>query len=177
MQLAEKEYNAWNSKYIQQLTEMERAQKDKVGQDATRETQEKELQQLQDLLKQLLTGRDLSAASSWQNTVENTEHQLETLELYEKKKRYYDALSTGDPLLEKMEEVIASGASLRKAIDMLYTGNDIYGETQELQNKWISLDENLKNAQQKIKNYWENDPKPAENCTIWQKISFRRSIK
>jgi exonuclease SbcC len=149
LQLAEKEYNAWNSKYIQQLTEMERAQKDKVGQDATRETQEKELQQLQDLLKQLLTGRDLSAASSWQNTVENTEHQLETLELYEKKKRYYDALSTGDPLLEKMEEVIASGASLRKAIDMLYTGNDIYGETQELQNKWISLDENLKNAQQK----------------------------
>jgi len=149
LQQAVKEYNMWNSKHIQQLTEMDRAQKDKVKQDAMREIQEKEVQQLEELLKQQLNGRDLGDASSWQNAVENTEHKMETLELYEKERRYYDALLVGDPLLKRMDEIMTTGAALRKTIDALYTGDDVYKETQELQNKWVLLDENLKNAQLK----------------------------
>lgn len=159
---AEKEYNAWNGKHIQQLTEIGRAQKDKVRQDALQDSQEKELQQLGGLLKEQLIGRDLGKASTWQNTVENIEHQLETLALYEKEKRLYDALSVGDPLLEKMEEIMTSGAALRKAIDTLYTGKDIYKETQELQNKWISLDENFKNAQLKTQELLEKRTKTGK---------------
>ncbi len=155
LQQAEKEYNSWNAKHIQQLTEVSRAEKDHVRQNAVQDTKEKELQHLEDLLKQQLIGRNLGDNSTWQNTVEKTEHQLETLALYEKEKRVYDAFFLGDPLLEKMKEIMTSGAALRKAIDALYTGNDIYKEIQELQNKWISLNENFKNAQLKTQELLE----------------------
>ncbi|WP_031428399.1 AAA family ATPase [Flavimarina sp. Hel_I_48] len=160
---AEKEFLFWNRKNIQQVTELEHVKKNRASLNSKYEKQEIELKTLQKTLNTQLKDRELKDSSSWLQEVDLKEHQLETLELYEKEDRYHEALSNALPLLQKMKEIIEEGTELSRIIENLYGGTDVRTETQSLQNKWISHKEKEKNLENYSFQIEEKRSKSAEN--------------
>ena len=84
-------------------------------------------------------------SAEWENHCTSFENQLHQLEQYEKAQNTATAISAGIPLLEKLMQILQEGKELKQQLDGLYPGDDIFHDSQQLQSRWITLQEEKKN--------------------------------
>ncbi|MDT0645076.1 AAA family ATPase [Zunongwangia sp. F260] len=83
-------------------------------------------------------------STEWENNCNSYENQLQQLEQYEKWQKTTSAISAGIPALGKLQEILEEGKELKQKLDELYKGDDIFRDSQQFQNRWISNQEEKK---------------------------------
>ncbi|GHA33433.1 nuclease SbcCD subunit C [Salinimicrobium marinum] len=83
-------------------------------------------------------------SAEWENNCNSFENQLHQLEQYEKGQKTAAEISAGIPALEKLIEILQEGKDLKQKLDRLYKGDDIFHDSQQLQNRWIGNHEEKK---------------------------------
>ncbi|MDT0688998.1 SbcC/MukB-like Walker B domain-containing protein [Salegentibacter sp. F188] len=83
-------------------------------------------------------------SAEWEKNCNSFENQLHQLEQYEKGQKTAAEISAGIPALEKLIEILQEGKDLKQKLDKLYKGDDIFHDSQQLQNRWIGNHEEKK---------------------------------
>ena len=73
--------------------------------------------------------------------INELEGKIEKTETFIKLEEQQKAITKGIPLLQELCEIRLDGLALKTELDVLFTGNDIYKETQNLLNQWTTLKE------------------------------------
>ncbi len=86
----------------------------------------------------------------WEAFIQEIKVQLQHMEAYEKVKLQLKSVNNALPIQKQLIDVVEEGKSLKQAITELYTGNDIFKDTNRLQQNWTALQQEAKslNAQQ-----------------------------
>ncbi|TRO66853.1 AAA family ATPase [Christiangramia sabulilitoris] len=92
--------------------------------------------------------------SEFEDRCDQLENKLEKLSDFEKACKKLQHLKTALPILEKLQSIFQEGRLVREKLDKLYQGKDIQQDVELYQNRWISLEsdlKNLKNTREKLK--------------------------
>ncbi|MDT0676663.1 AAA family ATPase [Autumnicola musiva] len=89
--------------------------------------------------------------AGWEKVSNSIEHQLQTLEDFIQNQKQLQAIAAGLPLLKSLQEILNDGKELKEALSLLYTGNNIQRDCQQLQNSWINLCAAQKNIKERAK--------------------------
>jgi exonuclease SbcC len=106
-----------------------------------------------------LPGAETSA--DWEKNCTSFENQLHQLEQYEKWQKTAGAISSGIPELQKLMQILQEGKELKQQLDDLYLGDDIFHDSQQLQSRWITLQEEKKNLISKHEELGKNSEEKA----------------
>ena len=109
------------------------------------ETEKKEGQQKSQFSEKYAALPKAETSADWEKNCSSFENQLHQLEQYEKAQKTATAISAGIPLLEKLIQILQEGIELKQQLDGLYPGDDIFHDSQQLQSRWITLQEEMKN--------------------------------
>ena len=75
------------------------------------------------------------------------ENKVEKLSRFEKEQKKLQHLKTAFPVIKKLQSILQEGKQLKEKLEELYTGKDIQRDVESYQNRWISLESDLKNLQ------------------------------
>ncbi len=73
------------------------------------------------------------------------EKKIEDLSQFEKEQKKLQHLKAALPIIEKLQSISGDGIRLKEKLGKLYTGHAIQQDVEKLQNKWLSLEIELKN--------------------------------
>ncbi|MDT0687652.1 AAA family ATPase [Autumnicola psychrophila] len=113
-------------------------------------------------------------STEWENNCTSFENQLQQLEQYEKWQKTALAISEGIPTLEKLQEILEEGKELKQKLDELYKGDDIFRNSQQFQNRWISNQEEKKAL---VSKYEELEKTSEEKAAVKSKTEENLSGK
>ncbi|MCH4824236.1 hypothetical protein ML462_13745 [Gramella lutea] len=85
-----------------------------------------------------------------EKTAEKLEANLEILAGLEKLKLNEKAFSNALPLAGELKNILNQGKSLKKELDLLYTGKNIQNEVQEIANKWSRIQQEKLNLNERL---------------------------
>ena len=148
------------------------------------ENEETGLDQLRERSPFALSDKAALSEDLFKEKMKNQENQLENLDHWLKLREQQEAILKGKPLLNELQEIREEGITLKRELDALFKGEDVYTATQKLQNQWTALAEkksafakNLQELNQKnsaIKaelNTIENALKPKVNALEFEEIA------
>ncbi|MCM4156673.1 AAA family ATPase [Gramella sp. AN32] len=73
------------------------------------------------------------------------ENKVEKLTNFEKEQKELQHLKAALPIIKKLQSILQEGKLFKEKLDELYIGNDIQQDVEQYQNRWISLERDLKN--------------------------------
>lgn len=75
----------------------------------------------------------------WHGRCTSFDQKVEALEHYEQENRKLKAISTGLPLIQKLQSVVSEGKELTTQLEGIYKGNNVQQDCMELQKRWNGL--------------------------------------
>jgi len=105
-----------------------------------RETlQQEQRQEIANVTQEYPEFAELRTTAQFEQYENSLDEQMRELRKVEQAARSQKAYQSALPLLDELQEIIASGKSLKERIDQLYKGSSIQNDVQKLQNNWVKL--------------------------------------
>ncbi len=127
-----------------QLTEAESQQKQNIQRlekiIGAKENLESELQQNQQQFNTTFKHFTTQQKSGeWEALIQQIKLQLQQMEAFEKVQQKIDAINNAIPIQNQLISVVEEGKTLKNAITKLYIGDDIFRDTNRMQQNWTAL--------------------------------------
>jgi len=105
-----------------------------------RETlQQQQRQEIANITQEYPEFAELRTTAQFEQYENSLDEQMRELRKVEQAARSQKAYQSALPLLDELQEIIASGKNLKERIDQLYKGSSIQNDVQKLQNNWVKL--------------------------------------
>ncbi|MBK6267403.1 AAA family ATPase [Marivirga sp. S37H4] len=100
----------------------------------------KELETLQLYFEKIFSQfKEKEATVNWDELLEKNKFLMAKIDQFEKAQENYSSLQSAVPLHQQLNQLLKEGKSLKAELETLYTGKDIYGDANKLQQKWTTL--------------------------------------
>ncbi len=137
----EKELIKWNQQLAGNITTLKHYGKNLVEVTERKELQAKELQKQETAFSENYKHLEVKEGSDWKEICDKYDHKLENLEQCQKITRSLECVETGVPILEEMMKTSKQGKEFRERLEAVYKGQNLNGDTQNLQTRWTRLKE------------------------------------
>ena len=131
------------------LTNLGNYKKQAVELEEKNKTLSKNLQNLKTDFKEKFSGiTEAQNLQELEDRCDQLENKVEKLSRFEKEQKKLQHLKAALPIIKKLQSILQEGKQLKEKLEELYTGNDIQRDVESYQNRWISLESDLKNLKQ-----------------------------
>lgn len=147
---------------VNQKTLSEAESKLKINEERLRKTiaekdyVETEWQQLADSFTQQFKKFDsLKESNNWEESIQQIKNQMRQLDAYDSLSSQISALDNAIPLQKQLDHVVQEGKQLKVEITQLYSGDDIFKDTNRILQQWTMLSQEAKSLERQLKDLQE----------------------
>ncbi|PRX50709.1 SbcC/MukB-like Walker B domain-containing protein [Salegentibacter salegens] len=101
--------------------------------------------------KQKYPGFEKPEAINWETHISRLNTNIENLEFFETINQQLKAIESGYPILEELEKILQRGKLLQQQLQEQYSGKNIGEDSQQLMDRWNSLNQEKKYLQEQEK--------------------------